>query len=214
MSKCKALWIGLGIMALVLARGATRCAQTKDFVEGFVPMSVSELSAQIRNGALGEKFAEGSSLHLAGKPAEYPFLKYKTFSVGDIGPARTDDNLRKNSKDDAAMDRYLHLPAAARKEDIFLTNTTAGSYWYSEYKRFGRPLPFRCDFIVHLEEESPGQTRVEVLEYNPLVRLGRVPGWGHGGAPGFIADERLVPPTTSDRVEILERIETLASRRD
>jgi hypothetical protein len=71
------------------------------------------------------------------------------------------------------------------------------------------PLLFDCSFIVHLQEDGPGKTRVEVLEFNPRVRFGVIPGIGHGGVPGLVPNTRLVPPTTSDRVEMLGRIQML-----
>ncbi len=182
--------------------------ETREFVEGVVPIGLAELSAQIRDGVLGEKDVDGSTVHLPGKAVDFPYREYRSFSVADWAPhENTWPPLGSLIKDDPAMDRYLRLPPEARKDDILLQGGGV-SEWYSEYTAFGKLLPFYCDFIIHLQEDGPGQTRVEVLEYNPRVKFGKRFVIGHGG-PAFVTDAKLVSPTTKDRVEMLERIRTL-----
>src|SRR5205823_2033208 len=140
--------------------------------------------------------------HLPGK-AIGRHLDYREFAVGRSVP---EEPLRDLSKDDPAMDRYLRLPPEARSNDLELGG---GAEWYSEYTANGKPVPFSCGFIIHLQELGPEQTRVEVLEVDPRIRFGETFVVGHGEA-GFVPDSKLVPPTTRDRVEMLERIQTLS----
>lgn len=201
----------IAVAPLFFACGAKierQAIETRDFVEGDIPIGVAEVSAQIRDGVLGEKFVDGSTVHLPGKPIEPAYSEYRSFSVG---VAWDDKNLRDSSKDDPAMDRYLRLPSEARKDDVYLFG--GGTHWYSEYAANDKPVPFNCNFIVHLQEDGPGQTRVEVLEFNPRVRFGKVLRRVHVGF-GYVVNTILVSPTTRDRVEMLERIQTLATKRD
>ncbi len=185
-----------------------QAAETRDFVEGVVPLSLADVSAKIRDGALGEKLVDRATVRLPGRSLVTPHLEYRSFSLGNFVP--TDENTwpppSRNSKDDPAMDRYRRLSAEARKHDIFLNGAME---WYSEYTASGKPLPFHCDFIIHLRDDGPTRTKVEVLEYNPRVRFGTRFVIGHG-APAFVADSKLVPPTTKDRVEMLQRVQSLA----
>jgi hypothetical protein len=208
----------LGIAASAMSCGAKidrQATESKDFVEGIVAKSLSEVSAQIRDGALGDKVGTSpATVRLPAPPNSYIYgmpsmtLKYRIFSIA--GPW-DGSNLRMASKEDPAMDRYLRLPPEARKNDIFLANATIGSYWHSEYVSRGEPLPFYCSFVLHLQEDGPTQTKVEVLEYNPRVASGKHFVVGHGTI-GFVADAVLVPPTTRDRVEMLHRIQMLSTK--
>jgi hypothetical protein len=195
----------LSLFACCAAQIERKGIETRDFVEGVIPLSLQEVSSQIRDGVLGERFpAARSTVHLPGKLSSADNPDYREFSVFDSVPP--DNILRENSRDDPAMERYLHLSSDARKNDISLINV--GSEWFSEYTANSKPVPFTCGFIIHLQEDGPAQTRVEVLEYDPRVRFGKVFVVGHAEA-GFVRDAKLVPPTTRDRVEMLVRIQTL-----
>lgn len=207
MLKRKRLLIAVALLFFACGAKIERQAiERRDFVEGVIPISAAEVSAQIRDGVLGDKIGTlSATVHLPGKPIGTPQLEDRVFSVGVVWD---DKNLRDSSKDDPAMDRYLRLPSEARKHDVYLFG--GGNLWYSEYTAKGEPLPFNCNFIIHLQEDGPGRTRVEVLEFQPRVLFGKRFEIGHGGAIGFVTDAVLVPPTTRDRVEMLERIQTLS----
>jgi hypothetical protein len=120
-------------------------------------------------------------------------------------PLPEDGELRPYSREDPALERYLAKPPERRRDDLFLYRIR-DRYWLSEYESAGRPVGFTCHFILHFEEPSPGQTTIEVLEYQPTVNAGRRLGFArHGAGLGRVDDLRLVPPTTRDRVELLRR---------
>ena len=67
----------------------------------------------------------------------------------------------------------------------------------------GTPVPFRCDFLLHLEPAPQGGTLVEAIEYLPRVwPRDHFLLFGHHG-PGRYRDIRVVEPTARDREELL-----------
>lgn len=119
----------------------------------------------------------------------------------------SDFDLAANTVDDPAMARYLALPAERRSDDLFLYRVRDLA-WPSEYFVGSKPAPFTCHFVLHLEAEGPRRTRLEILEYRPLVLAGKkLAPSAHVVGFNYVEDQRLVPPTTRDRVELLRRIE-------
>jgi hypothetical protein len=191
------------------ARLERKAAETRPFVETSLPASISQVTAALRaffNDGLvppprRNRFPESDKLH-----AFVLFPREVTSGVGMV-PLPGDVDLKANSRDDPAMDRYLGLPAEQRGDDLFLYHPL-DIFWSSEYQVRGKPVPFTCHFILHLEPDGPGRTKIEVLEYEPLVDAGRkLAAEKHGVGFGFATDLRRVPPTTRDRVELLDRIE-------
>ncbi|HEV2844276.1 MAG TPA: hypothetical protein VG477_05475, partial [Thermoanaerobaculia bacterium] len=180
----------------------------RPFVEATLPGDVAAVTAALRsffNDGLAppprpERFPPGDRLReLLLFPREVPP------GYGFI-PLPEDALIRANTVDDPAIRRYLELPLERRKHDLFLYRPL-DVFWFSEYQVRGKPAPFTCHFILHLEPDGPGRTRLEVLEYRPMVKAGRKFGLvPHSVGPGSMSDLRLVPPTTRDRVELLERI--------
>lgn len=186
-----------------------KATETRDFVESTVPLGRAEVSSRIRDGVLGEKHLEGSTVHLPGKPINFPYREHRSFGVADWSAhENTWPPITSFYTEDPAMDRFLRLPPEAKKDDILLQGG-GGEQWYSEYVASGKSLPFHCDFIIHLQEDGPTQTRIEVLEYNPRVKFGKAFHMTHVG-PVFATEDHLVAPTTKDRVEMLERIQAIA----
>ncbi len=191
------------------ARLERRAAETRPFVEASLPGDVPQVTAALRaffNDGLvppprKNRFPESDKLHaFVLYPREVPA------GVGQV-PLPGDVDLKANSRDDPAMDRYLSLPLERRKDDLFLYHPL-DVFWPSEYWLRGKAAPFTCHFILHLEPDGPGHTKLEVLEYDPRVDAGRkLASEKHGVGFGFATDLRQVPPTTRDRVELLERIE-------
>jgi hypothetical protein len=189
-----------------------QAAETRPFVEASLPGSLDEVTTALRaffNDGLTppsrsprpERFPAGDRLR--------EFLLFPREVTPGYGfiPLPDDAMIRANTRDDPSIRRYLDLPPERRRHDLFLYRPL-DVYWLSEYRVRGKPAPFNCHFILHLEPDGPGKTRIEVLEYRPMVKAGRklralAP---HGAGPGFVSDLHLVPPTTRDRVELLERI--------
>jgi hypothetical protein len=190
------------------ARLERQAAETRPFVEAILPGGAAQVTAALRaffNDGLTppprpNRFPDGDKLRA--------FLLYPRDAPSGLGlvPLPGDIDLRANSENDPAMDRYLALPAERRKDDLFLYHPL-DVFWPSEYQVRGKAAPFTCHFILHLEPDGPGRTKLEVLEYAPLVNAGRkLAPEAHGVGFGRKDDLRRVPPTTRDRVELLERI--------
>ncbi len=130
----------------------------------------------------------------------------------DLDLVKDDASARDPSADNLnnpEVERYLALPSERRREDIFLENLGA-SFWISEYVVDGKPAPFSCSFILHLEPDGDQRTRVVVLEYQPRVDVGSKIDLTHHGFV-LVPDLQIVPPTTRDRVEVLERVQNVIS---
>jgi hypothetical protein len=106
------------------------------------------------------------------------------------------------AKGNPALERFLSVPAEARNRDLYVWGVGV-DYWYSEYQSGGKPVRFNTDFIVHLEPTPEGTTRVEVIEYLPVVWPGEVFRLCGRAGPTTYHDKRRVPPTTVDRAEML-----------
>lgn len=105
-------------------------------------------------------------------------------------------------KDNPALERFLSVPEEARNRDLYVWGVGI-DYWYSEYQSWGKPVRFNTNFIVHLEPTPEGATRVEVIEYLPVVWPGEVFRFCGRAGPNTYHDIRQVPPTTVDRIEML-----------
>ena len=91
--------------------------------------------------------------------------------------------------------------------DLLLEEPTFDQYWLSEYWSAGQPVKFRCGFLLHLEEQGPSATEVQVVEKAPEVWVGE--HWAlehHGLDLGRVHDIRFVEPTIKDRLEMLDVI--------
>ena len=196
------------------ARVERQAAESRPFVETTLPGDVAAVTAALRaffnDGQVPpprrNRFPEDDKLSA--------FVLYPREAPPGRGlvPLPDDVNLRANSRDDPAMARYLALPPERRKDDLFLYHPL-DVFWPSEYRAGGRPAPFTCHFILHLEPDGPGRTRLEVLEFAPLVNAGRkLAPEAHGVGLGRVDDLRPVPPTTRDRIELLERIRGAVER--
>lgn len=112
--------------------------------------------------------------------------------------------LRLHTMGNPGLAAYVELPAEDRRWDFYL-NDPLDRYWLSEHEMAGKPVRFRCDFLLHLGEEGGG-TRAEAIEYLPQVWLGDTFQFlGHHG-PGTYRDIRFVGPTDRDRSELLRRV--------
>ncbi len=126
-----------------------------------------------------------------------------------------DDQLAHERGSRAALARYLAAPATARREDLFLYDFSDADdekdYWPSEYYVDGRQVPFRCNFLIHLEPSGAAATAIEIFELSPRVWVGEKFSFeAHG--PGLYLDVRDVAPTTADRLELLQVVRQLMAK--
>jgi len=122
----------------------------------------------------------------------------KTGDVPNDFVLDTYSSLNKELKD------YLALPVTQRQDDVYLKNLD-DTYWSSEYFSKGEPVKFQCAFLIHLEPQGDGKTKIEVLEHQPIVNLGKAYMFGRHGWD-YYYDIRPVEPTVSDRAELLKQI--------
>jgi hypothetical protein len=111
----------------------------------------------------------------------------------------------------AALQRYAKLPMNARENDFYVWSPDT-PYWHSEYRLGDKPLPFRSYFIVHLSRIDDAHTEVEVIENEPVVRLGGTASVDiHGTVRHY--ELREVEPTTSDREFLLSCVRQFIERK-
>ena len=116
-----------------------------------------------------------------------------------------DEQIKLHVAGNEPLARFAAQLPAARGHAFYLSEPTGNVYWPSEYVHDGKPADFRSAFIVHLRTESENATTVEVIEYQPMIKVGRRFRIGHNG-PGFYADIRDVEPTARDRQRMLEAV--------
>src|SRR5215471_8436436 len=147
-------------------------------------------------------------------------VKFGQFLLAPAGDPRFPDDyqLKAFSKDNPPLKEYVALDASARKHDFYITppyatnEVSAGStdyYWESEYHYNDQPAKFRSKFIIHLEPQGDSKTRIDIIEFQPEIWVGRkFDVLGHGG-PGYYHDIRFVEPTTQDRIELLDYLKSI-----
>jgi hypothetical protein len=168
-----------------------------------LPGDLDSVSAAIQG-----TFNDGGELGFSPRLKFSPQDKFHYFYLfkRSAGVFPDDLQVRAHTSRDPDLRRYAALPDDARSRDLYLYEPSADYYWYSEFRIGGTPVKFRCSFIIHLEALDSTRTRIEVLEYIPIIWIGRAFHLlGHAG-PGVYYDIREVPPTESDREELLELI--------
>jgi len=109
-----------------------------------------------------------------------------------------------------ALQRYAQLPQEQRAQDFYIWSPDT-PFWHSEYEAAGKPLPFRAYFILHLAPVDDDHTRVEVIEDQPVVRMGRKMSVDANGRVHY-DDIREVEPTTRDREFLLSCVRQFMDR--
>ena len=113
-------------------------------------------------------------------------------------------------KNNPALERYAALPASTRSEDFYLWSPDV-PFWHSEYSLNDEKLPFRSYFVAHLEALDASHTQLEIIEYQPVVRIKNAFTVDiHGKTQPYALKE--VPPSTSDREYLLSCIRQFIER--
>jgi hypothetical protein len=135
-----------------------------------------------------------------------PFAAFAAHPVGDqVFPE--DFQLEHASGGAQDVNAYVAIPRAERADDLYLFDPI-GTFWKSEYEANGAPVPFHCNFVVHLANRGTSHTEIFAIEHAPTVNAGRrFFLLGHEG-PGFYDDLRIVQPTNRDREALLRLLET------
>jgi len=108
------------------------------------------------------------------------------------------------------LEPYRRLPVAEQANDLALTEWVGDRYWTSEYEANGRSVRFRCWFVLHFAEPTPGTTELQVFEIVPTVWVGEHWAWAKEGfGPGRFHDIRFVEPTVKDREAILQFVDSI-----
>ena len=192
----------LGVLAIVLLLGLLACGRrvhldpnaqaSRDFVDQVVSVDVDQAQ---------QSLADGIPSALAGHA---DFSKLMVVSLSDRS-APSQRQMEMKAKGNPALERFISVPVEARNRDLYVWGVGVDC-WYSEYRSGGNPVRFNTNFIVHLEPTPQGATRVEVIEYLPVVWPGEVFRLCGRAGPNTYHDIRQVAPTTGDRIEMLNLI--------
>jgi hypothetical protein len=166
----------------------------------------SSYSATVSEGAAVVKASVLTLLQNTSLMRDTPFAPFRAHVAGDpVFPSVHQLEFSSGGAQDVAA--YLSTPPVERIDDLYLFDPV-GRFWNSEYEANGAPLPFHCNFLVHLGSRGSTQTEISVLEHAPTVNAGRrFFLLGHEG-PGFYDDLRVVPPTNRERDALLRLILT------
>jgi hypothetical protein len=160
-----------------------------------------DLSSTYRN-----KFPDAS-------PWSHFFLFRRDGKPGSVFP--TDDEIRLDKGNDSFVEHYVQIPFDLRARDFYLYEPTGDYYWNSEYFYKGQPAEFHCSFLIHLEAADSDDTKVEIFEYQPTIRVGKYVGMSaHSIFPAALYDIRPVEATTRDREALLAVIQKAESQDD
>jgi hypothetical protein len=121
-----------------------------------------------------------------------------------------DGSIRINLDRSPWLESYLALPPDARASDLYLYSVT-DLFWPSDYLYQAAPAKFYSDFVVHLKPISETETNVEIFEFLPRIWVGKSLQLGAHG-PCMCRDQRRVPQTKTDREELLEALQALATQ--
>ena len=190
--------LGLSLLVFSCEPSIERDGLEIDFVERTVDLAVQTIH---------ERLASGLEEELGSHPDFGGF----GLSVVDYGGNEfpTPRLMRAHKAGNLALARYAENDDEVWKRDFFIR--TPYGYWYSEYAKGGKPLPFRTDFLIHLEPIDEYSTRVGVIEYGPRIKVGTsVRLCGRHLAPETSDDTQPVAPTTRDRREMLDLVVQVA----
>ncbi len=205
-------WLGAALLVLLVLMG---CSARLDPTSGASTAAVEielPLGPDAVRQRLGALFAEGYAATSPRPVAPGDWMG--CFTLFDRRPPApgvppvfpSDAALRAGARGDPAMNRYLARGVPERAQDVFLYNARDCN-WASEVRARGRPLPFSCDFILHLEAAGAHATRLEALEVRPQVVAGSHLGFAaHGLGIDWVETRRPVAPTRRDRVDLLAGI--------
>jgi hypothetical protein len=190
-------------------------------IVGSLPVSVEAASSAIRGA-----FNNWSDLvaHLTqqrGQAHSFPnkfqygshWSRFFLFSRDDaVFPS--DEQMRLASDANGLAKHYLAIRADSRRGDLYLNEPSGDHWWISEYFVDGRPANFRCSFLIHLEPDGQGNTRIEIFEYQPTIWAGKRIGLSAHGPPipTTLHDIRPVDSTTADREQVLLMIQDAVAK--
>lgn len=198
-----------------------RASDSETSTVAIVPVNISTISRAIENTfnpgkdaynypSAINRFSQNNKLHY--------FYLFSSRSIDEPnGRFPVDSVLAQyaETENSSTLKEYVSLNPNLRKNDYYLAyfgleNLGLGgnSYWYSEYYYQGQPAKFKTDFLIHLESFGDSSTKVKIFEVTPTIIVGqRFELFGHAiVSPHFGEDRRIVAPTISDRVELLDKI--------
>lgn len=209
------LCVLISLMFLLLATACSLCGEQGKVEQKAVSIPFVEMTVQANlqqtQKIVNESFSKGEDLGY-GKPIKehpsHPFLNdFYLFDAGRI-PDDFQLGVRVKKENNQALARYLSISPENRKNDFFLYEPGGDKYWFSEYYKGDKAVPFRVDFIIHMEEMDSERTKIEVIEMLPSLNAGKKFGWEmHGFGFGCFADIREVSPTNKERTEVLDVID-------
>lgn len=192
--------LGLAFLIVSPQPRIARQGPTVDFVERTV-----DVTAETAHERLASGLEDELQLH-----ANFGGFGSRVVDPGEHGFPNL-RQMRFQMNQNVALSRYAGLGDEAWKQDFSLK--TRYKNWFSEYVKNGKPVPFRTDFLIHLEPIEEGKTRIEVIEYEPEVTVGaNFHLCERHLVPGVTPGTRPVAPITKDRREMLELVVRVVER--
>jgi hypothetical protein len=148
------------------------------------------------------------------QPLNNKFDHFRLAKPGDLY-FPDDTQMQVYARKDPLLRAYLTLNPALKKNDFSLV-AYSDYYWSSEYYYGNEPAKFRCNFIIHLAPKDNAHTKIEILEYEPRIWVGKKVGFSAhtGPLPGVFYDIRDVRPTTTDRIDLLDLIQKVVATKN
>ena len=196
-----------GTVAVLLLYPRLKKIERRGPVPSAVVLTILQ-KPEVASATLWGTFRDGVPLFEGPVSVSGNWYRFRPARFGD--PVFPDDfQLKTWSRRDQQIREYVGLPANRKKDDLYLFEPTGDYYWRSEYFYKGEPAKFRSSFILHLEPQANGQTRMDVMEYLPEIWVGEEFGWSAhtGPLPGFFHDIRMVAPTTTDCRQVAKKIQ-------
>jgi hypothetical protein len=203
------------LVTLAILGGALLCGCNSKRIERRLDDSatVSGVTVPIGEAAASSLLREAFGRH----SGPVKFGRFQACAATD--PRFPDDyQLNAFSRDNPSLREYLSIDPSSRKCDLYVippyaTPEAAAEstdyYWRSEYYYNDQPARFRSKFIVHLSSPGRQLTRLDVIEFQPQIWVGKdFHIFGHAG-PGFYDDVRFVGPTAKDRFELLDYLKSV-----
>ncbi|MBF9221267.1 hypothetical protein [Hymenobacter ruricola] len=195
-------------------------------VEAVLPLPMQTVRARLRqrlqstrpvqapaHPEYGPQFAQFSLATNETQRIDYLFRRYDRFNSSDEVPMST--AFHAPATVTTALLAYLALPVAARAPDLYLSPTPR---WpVPEYvSAQGQPLPYTCDYLLHLRAVGADSTGLEIIAIDSNVidgtRFGIKNdrdglGWPR---PGRVPRYRDVRPSLTDQQQVLSQLVKLA----
>lgn len=185
-------------------------------IESRRPSGAQEVSVVLSNSqkqiteVIKDSFNSGSDYTFQKFSQDNKFAHLRLYDSSDPLFQDVQERLSYNGFTDESSEilAYKAISSSSKSDGFYLYEPSGDYYWNSEYYYQNKPAPFRTGFIIHIESVTNNQTKIQIFELLPEIRVGNYIGFGgHSGLlPGKFWDIRQVEPTISDKIDLLNVI--------